>query len=377
LTLPLLASLFEVTPVVLLSAATPALLSADRTLRGSLNVFWCSLLASHAVGWLLLALAAYRLKRTMDAPVTVLPVSRSHRSPANEPDLPLVHRRRWVSALDREQPIEWLVYWRQQVKGTVWFIALMALSAGGWVQIVRYANALTGNPIASGVGLPQELGFSIAGAAIVAWMAGRLFVEGRRNGELELVLSTPAGAESLVLEQTTLLGRLFPWPVLLMQVPLLPWALSEPLKASFLVAGEVQNGWALFYPVTLLLQVLNTYLSVQALCYVGVWLSGWGPTRLRSVLWTVLLVKGPAVLLLLMGWGLFGLTRGEILPRYWLTWCIPQILVTAFHLFLLQRTGSVLFKARKAGRYGRLAENGGRSESSNDHSRCGTQERGG
>jgi ABC-type transport system involved in multi-copper enzyme maturation permease subunit len=133
--------------------------------------------------------------------------------------------------------------------------------------------------------------FGLAGAAIegglFAWVASRFLVEARRTGELELLLTTPVGAETLIWAQWETLKQLARWPVVIMaglhlivEIPIL------------LLAGPPSVLWKLYYALALLLNTVNIVLGVGALF----WLAPWFGMRIagqgRVVFWTVLVVKG-------------------------------------------------------------------------------------
>ena len=57
---------------------------------------------------------------------------------------------------------------------------------------------------------PLSLATSTLGSALFAWAASRFFVEARRTGEIELLLTTPVGAKQIVSTQWQVLKRSAP-----------------------------------------------------------------------------------------------------------------------------------------------------------------------
>ena len=76
-----------------------------------------------------------------------------------------------------------------------------------------------------------------------AWAASRFFVEARRTGELELLLTTPLGAKQIVSTQWEVLKRGLRWPLVVMVAP-------DILQAGIVMvqmggaAGAVRFVWA-------------------------------------------------------------------------------------------------------------------------------------
>src|SRR4029077_8052095 len=102
----------------------------------------------------------------------------------------------------------------------------LALACNAWVPLVRQAQGIPTGPFFLAVASPLGTVAGLIGAAMVAWVASRFFVGVRRTGELELLLITPVGAQSVVEDQWRVLKRLFAWPVLCMQAPMLPQFLT-------------------------------------------------------------------------------------------------------------------------------------------------------
>src|SRR5207249_3368439 len=139
-------------------------------------------------------------------------------------------------------------------------------------------------------------------AALLAWGAGRALFAAQRNGELELLLSTPLGARDIVGGH---------WR-----------ALCGPLRGAWLLVGfmvflqffilrdagsspALPMGAELFQR---LIGALNTVLDIIALCWVGMWFGLRSRKPFSVMSWTVGLVIGlPWLIAFLMDIG-FSLT---------------------------------------------------------------------
>ena len=173
---------------------------------------------------------------------------------------------------------------------------------------------------------------AIAGA-LIASAASRFVIQAQRTGTIELLLTTPLGAEHLVSTQWDIVKRMIRLPLLAMLAPSL-------LQGLFLIVTALpQPDVSLIsYGAPLLLGTINILLSVGALCWLALWfaLRGMGPGR--TVFWSVLLahalpyVMGLAWVILyqlLVPWG-------TALPNGW----------SRFHLFLgslVSPVGRLLF----------------------------------
>src|SRR5262249_29628248 len=107
----------------------------------------------------------------------------------------------------------------------------------------------------------------LVGGSLMAWLASRFFAATHLNGELELLLTTPIGAATILSDQRKVLRRLFLRPVLIMQAAtLLPFiVLAEPLSGPAAAGGGIPD-----VPGALLTFV-NTYLGTEAVCWLGLW----------------------------------------------------------------------------------------------------------
>ena len=128
---------------------------------------------------------------------------------------------------------------------------------------------------------PEEVPPHMA-AALLAWAAGRFFFETQRNGELELLLSTPLGARDIIGGN---------WR-----------ALCKPLRGAWLLVGFLILLELLMGPHSGLGGALGVFqmamapvvrvLDIIALCWVGMWFGLRARKPLYIMGWTVGLVVG-------------------------------------------------------------------------------------
>jgi hypothetical protein len=133
---------------------------------------------------------------------------------------------------------------------------------------------------AAGIGLWDGLHLliSLGSAALLAWAAGRYLFEAQRTGELELLLTTPIGAGTIISGN---------WR-----------ALCRPLRGVWLLVGFLilmelisihrpYQGWVVFSVV--MLPVVRV-LDIIALCWVGMYFGLKAPKSISTIGWTVGLV---------------------------------------------------------------------------------------
>ena len=176
-------------------------------------------------------------------------------------------------------PLHWLLSRQRGLKLLLWVAACTGCFNLVFFQLMGRFSFL---------GIFPMLGLAEAAVegGLLAWGASRFLVEARRTGELELLLTTPLGAEKLVSTQWETLKRLARWPVLVMAgLPLI-------FQGLITISGPSPLWWTLFYVLSLILNTANIILGVGALF----WLAPWFALRLtgqgRVIFWTVLLVRG-------------------------------------------------------------------------------------
>ena len=200
--------------------------------------------------------------------------------------------RRPSTLADAPTPLHWLLRRRRGLAPMLWLGAGLFFVPFGFLSMVGRFLGVFGP-----ANLPIYQAFIFATLAVTdsifAWVASRFFVEARRTGELELLLTTPAGSDAMVSAQWSVLRRLVAGPVLLMlAVPCL-----QTLVIFTLNPYSQVNGWRYDLAVFQAFYAAQILLRVAALCWVGLWMGLRARTQARAIVWTVLLVEGPPLVL--------------------------------------------------------------------------------
>jgi hypothetical protein len=168
-----------------------------------------------------------------------------------------------------------------RIQSAILWIGTLLLLLGGtgfsWGMLIAGNR---GSVAAMGVWDSLHLLVSLTSAALLAWAAGRFFFEGQRNGQLELLLSTPLGARDIITGNWRALCR-----------PLRgAWLLVAFLVLIEIITGAAGSGSLNLFQLTMAPVV--RVLDIIALCWMGMW---FGLTLRRPVAimgWTVGLVVG-------------------------------------------------------------------------------------
>jgi hypothetical protein len=152
-------------------------------------------------------------------------------------------------------------------------------------------------------------------------MACRFWLEARRSGALELILTTPLPVRTLVRGHWRALGWLFAGPVLaiaLLHVLYVEESLRLTVQKAPASAAFAQT-YARSYMIQAASSLTNFLTDVVAISWVGAWLSLSMRRATLAILSTfALVILGPWVL----GYFLPGLT--SVLPAKWLTWLMAK-----------------------------------------------------
>jgi hypothetical protein len=275
----------------LLSPLKTVLLARDAAYRVSALPYWISLAAAPGLGLVLLAAASRRLRRTAGEGEGT-----PARSPAETPRVVGAQLSHWEPAREDSSPVEWLAFRQQGVKGRIWAPAVIILALSAWVP---FGTRPFGPMLGGSAWLAfWPLGFAgaLIGSAVVAWMASRFFVGARRSRELELLLTTPVGADRIVKDQWEVLRRFFVWPVVGLQL-----ALLLPILTSGVSRAAGMFGPPPFGLISIVLSLAISYLNVSALCWFGFWLGLKAPGHAVVIGWTLAAVTGSAWLLRFLG----------------------------------------------------------------------------
>jgi ABC-type transport system involved in multi-copper enzyme maturation permease subunit len=338
--------------------------AADALYKFTPEPYWISLLLVQAAGWTLLVWTRWRLRRvwqeergelnlpadpavppSADAAAPEPPVEADCLSaglfaqvpppadvftPAALPPLLPPHR----SLDDDTDPIAWRLRRQRGWRAMIWVGAF-----AGFTSYLFYPLMLLRFRLPSYISFasPLTLATTLTQGALFAWAASRFFVEARRSGELELLLSTPAGAQQLVPAQWQLLKRAFRWPLVIIIAPALLQGLI--LLSQFGYAVHPGGSYLGQYGVSLLLRSVNTVLAVGAICWLGLFFGLRAGSQSRAVMWTVALAMGLPYLISTLASTLFlAFFRSSTsfsFPPYWIMFCLPQLLDLLLYLALI------------------------------------------
>jgi hypothetical protein len=316
----------------LLSPLTALVSASDASYKASPGHYLISLFLVQATAWTLVVSAGFRLKSGWGEERA----ETSAAAPAVEDAgaEPVRPSRRFVG--DDANAIAWLLQRHRGTRAILWAGALV-----GPIQYALYALLLrfVGTNAYATLGWPLGLVLSAFGSAMFAWAASRFFVETRRTGELELLLTTPRGARELVSAQWGVLKRLLRWPMLVMLAPVV-------LQAGFVVVrmggfgfGPSNPFW-LPYSTSTLMSCVNTLFGVGALCWVGMWFGLRAGGQARAAVGTICLVKGlPTFIGIACFFAISALGRiwgGWAPSRYWIMLCLPEVLDLLLYIALIR-----------------------------------------
>jgi ABC-type transport system involved in multi-copper enzyme maturation permease subunit len=270
--------------------------------------FWYCFVTMQGLAWALLVGAGLRIRRAVveDASGAVM---RSDEIAAQaRREVGVAH---WRPEKNEGRPIEWVVFREHGISAGVWWVAVLGLVASRWMSLILPPAVSPGTAGLWVFAWPLGVGGAMAGGAMVAMVAGRFFGRIRLNGELDLLLTTPLGAERLVTDQWLALRRAFVIPVLLLQIatllPVLSFVSGSGLGPLIVVGG--------------LPSFINTYLGTTALCWVGLVFGLKAPNRPAAILWTLVWVEAIPWLIRLL------LAMIPILPELvilgYYAWLIP------------------------------------------------------
>jgi hypothetical protein len=329
--------------------------AGDASYKVSAAGYWISLLLVQTAGWALVLGAGLRLRRAWqeERGETAGSLPRPSAEGAAKPDGP------WLSCswtppeagpvgegdmktaplpsrpLGNENPIAWLLQRQRGIQALLWAAALVGLSP---FVAFRLLLRFLGPSSYSFVVWPLGLTMSAFASALFAWASSRFFVEARRTGELELLLTTPLGAKEIVSAQWKVLKRRFRWPTLVLLAPTLV-GVGYVLLAIHVGFGP-GNLFKLPYLISSLIGCLDIVLGVGALCWVGLWFGLVAGGQARAIVWTVGLVKGLPYLMEIVCSFLFrALVNSRVgpwSPPLWILSLLPRVVTLVLYLGLIR-----------------------------------------
>jgi hypothetical protein len=317
----------------------------DVPYRQSALPYWVSILAAQGIACLLVLGAGARMRRAMrDGDETVK--GRTEEDPATHGFMLASHEfkpRPRMPSLAGEAPLEWLMRREAGGKAVVWTATILAVvyyfaGYSMWNRIGGLgATLFTFSAYWSCTGFAV----SLALGCLFGWLASRYFIEARQSGQLELLLTTPEGARTLVASHWKWLKALFLKPaIFLVLVQLLPSLSSLLMDLKTRYYGE--NGT--YFLIWMSLSMLCSLASIVAVLWCGMWF-GWSERlQSRAILRVVLAATvAPYVMRLIVALvvrSLFSIdSRSGFYPDdLWnvLAHSTPSIVVLGYYVWLIR-----------------------------------------
>jgi ABC-type transport system involved in multi-copper enzyme maturation permease subunit len=191
---------------------------------------------------------------------------------------------------DAEDPMRWLLRRQRGVKVVVWsavVIGIFPLAAQG----LLLRGGLPSIYLAYIYGWSTGLAISVVQGSLFAWAASRFLVEARRCGELELLLTSPAGADTIVSSQWHHLRRLFLLPVVVGALPGLAWEIYYTVLGYSHSSITGSLSYQLYSQLSAGLICVNLIVGAGALIWVGLWFGFRARSQAGAVVQIVLLSK--------------------------------------------------------------------------------------
>jgi hypothetical protein len=342
---PLLGSLFPRSPRS--SLWWPGPLSAlwaadDLSYRKSAAPYWISIAAIHAISWLLMIGAGIRLRRALreddEVPADsdrAVPGSAPFAGDARTPGFTLANlqikfpgRRPFAEG---ESPLEWLVRRQRGIKAVVW--AGVILRASDYAPFLLFT--LSSRRFWSGYSFwGMGLAFSVVRGCLFAWAASRFFIEARRTGELELLMTTPEGAGTIIASQWKWLKQVFRWPLVSL---LVPWGLLNLLSSV-----RFLREYTAYYFLSQSIYCMNILAGIVAILWAGMWFGWCERSQARAIIRTVLVAQAAPFLIGMLGSRVISLFTSLSVafnpsnPWHMLARLIPQLANLLFFLWLIR-----------------------------------------
>jgi hypothetical protein len=320
------------------SPLTALNLAGDLAYRAAPVAYWVSLGTVQALAWLLLAGASFRLRRSVrEAGGGELPSA----APISQSRL-----RRPQPIAANQDPVEWLVRRQRGLRAAIWAAALVTAANRLTMMVFYWFPFGFRGPLLFGLrtfGPLPWLALDLLCGALFAWAASRFFVEARRTGELELLLTTPLGAEQVVAGQWRALKGLLLAPLLLIVLAVATPALLPVLLQYPAYYYRLDPTWPFYLVGTSVLSMAYEVVALAALCWLGLWFGLKSPGQASALLRAVAL--GQVVPYLANYGGLFGVFSlrsvlfgpGGPLPlAYSLVPWLPQFLVLLYFISLIR-----------------------------------------
>jgi hypothetical protein len=296
--------------------------------------YWTSLILVQAMGWALVFGAGFRLRSGWreERGELVAPAPATVDDP--EPEAALPSR----APLGNEaNPIALLLRRQRGIQALLWAGALVGFFQFGVFSIMP---RLLGSSSYLSVVWPLALAATTLEGALFAWAASCFFVEARRTGELELLLTTPYGAREIVSTQWNVLKRRLRWPIVVMLAPAVLQAAVTLFELRTTSSFGPGGSFRIHYVISSLFGLIDIFFGVGALCWVGLWFGLKAGGQARAIVWTVGLAKAlPYSIIILCSILCAMLAKSGLGLRslpYWVVMSLPQAVTLLLYLVLIR-----------------------------------------
>jgi len=283
----------QLPPLALISPAYTGTLVADAAYKAGPSLYWTSLGLVHGLSWLFLLLTALLLPRVWREDPGEKPVRRRWL-------LRFGYTPGWRRAFRRRlerNPVHALAARMRWPHVVFWTLATLVAINVYWIAIGSRKNP-------SAAGFHQNFAYALifTNRVWITVMACHFFLEARRSGALELLLTSPLPVRTLLRGHGRALRQYFFWPIFaigLLHV-LFVWASWAQTGAR----AAVGFSYLPYYIASATSSFVNFVTDVLALCFVGAWLS----LSLRKPTFALLLTFASVIL---VPWAV-----GHYLPLY-------------------------------------------------------------
>jgi hypothetical protein len=332
--LPAIAALLMILVTAPIGPAAALWLSGDAEYAKAPQWFWLAIVVTWVITAIGLRVAIVSLRRS---------ITRPNEQPRDSKPINFVPAPR---VPDGENPIAWITRRQRYLKIAFWTGALLSAA---WISGFRFLFVFM-SAFSSGFGgaYVYSSGLSTAISAIksslFAWAASRFIFESRRSGALELIRTTPIGAQGILPAHWAAMKRLVKWPIIVLALPLVLW-----LCLSFFSPFGGPPGWRGYMIYQLgygVLGPIEIALSSIALLWCGMRFGLTARTQAAAVLYSVVLVQGAQFVIPQLWHAIVGRATvvqvwvgGSIRSSapgtaYWIMQLMPHVILIGFFIWL-------------------------------------------
>jgi hypothetical protein len=264
--------------------------AAEAQYRADPVRYWRALGITFVLAPVLFVSASFRLRSSTKDSVSASPSSdRTTRRKRAKP---------FESIPDTANPIQTVLERDRTIRPVLWIGATIGVLFGGGL-FMALPRILAGFSSFSFF-YPFWVVFSVGGVvqvALFAWAAARTVYAMQQSGEMELLLTTPVGAKSIIEGLWTALRRAVRGPLLLMIAPSILW-LVVYVATPAATWPWPSNSYLFAQALNSAINVIHTIVTTGAVLWLGIWFGISTRKIAAAVLYTLILSKG---LPLLMG----------------------------------------------------------------------------